>query len=255
MYLFKKTVAFFLFPYRIGLFLILAGIIFLWFTRKQKAGKWFVSVGLGLLVIVSVGIVSDPLLGRIENRYPALELNPHHADANWVVVLGGGAYASEKLSTLDRLSFESLTRLTEGIRILRQLKLPAKIILSGGNPSGKVIEAHEMKTAAVALGVETGRMVIEDQSVDTKDQVRFVRDMVGEEKFILVTSARHMPRAFALFSKQGMNPVPAPVGMIVKEEGGFGPAALLPGAGRLMRTELAVYEYLGIAWTWLRGQV
>ncbi|MCP3952977.1 MAG: envelope biogenesis factor ElyC, partial [Desulfobacterales bacterium] len=93
-----------------------------------------------------------------------------------------------------------------------------------------------------------------DQSVDTKDQARLVRDTVGEEKFILVTSARHMARAFALFSKQGMNPVPAPVGMIVKEDG-FGPTAYMPGAGSLMRTERAVYEYLGIAWAWLRGQV
>ena len=251
----KKTIAYFIFPYRIGLLLILTGALLLWFSRKQKAGKVFVSIGLGLLVIVSLKVVSDPMLSRLENRYPPLIHVNHLKNVPWVVVLSGGAYPAGDLPILDRLSKESLTRLAEGIRILNLLEPPAKIVLSGGNPTGSVVESQVMSQAAVALGLDADKIVIEDQSRDSKDQARFVKDIIGGDTFILVTSANHMPRAAALFTKQGLTPIPAPAGVIVKDRDSLSPTAILPGSGSLGRTERAIYEYLGIAWAWLRGQV
>jgi len=254
-YVFKKTVAFFLFPYRIGLFMILVGLVLLWSTKRQKTGRWLASIGLGILCIASIGLVSNPMLNRLESRYPPItEFGPYQ-DVNWVVVLGGGAYPEGNLALLDRLTVETLTRLTEGIRILRQLQPSARILLSGGNPSGKVVEARAMQAAAVALGMENSRLVIEEKSWDTKDQARLIKDIVGQERCILVTSARHMPRAAALFRKQGLQVIPAPVGVIVKDPDESRPQDYLPGVGSLGRTEKAIYEYLGTAWARLRGQM
>ena len=47
-----------------------------------------------------------------------------------------------------------------------------------------------------------------------------VKEIVGKDKFILVTSASHMLRAMALFRKQGMEPIPAPTDYMVKEREG-----------------------------------
>jgi len=35
----------------------------------------------------------------------------------------------------------------------------------------------------------------ESESKDTKDEARLIKEMVGDDKFVLVTSASHMPRS------------------------------------------------------------
>jgi len=254
-YLLKKSAGFMLSPYRLALLLALVGMILLWFTRRQKTGRYIMSVSLVTLIIASVSIVSNPFLGSLEDHYHPLSPTGQLQDTKWVVVLSGGAYFSEELSVMDRLSSESLIRLAEGIRLLRLLRPSAKMILSGGDPSGDAIESHAMSEAALALGITTDRLMLEDQSYDTKDQARFVKKLVGQEQFILVTSANHMPRAIAVFEKQGTRPIPAPVNTIVKSRGAIGPLSFVPDAENIRRTERALYEYVGTLWARLRGQI
>jgi len=83
------------------------------------------------------------------------------------------------------------------------------------------------------------------------------KKIVGPDPFLLVTSAAHMPRSMALFRKQGMNPIPAPTGHQVKERqrGEISPGSFFPGIGELEKAEMAVYEYLGLAWVKIRGKI
>ena len=53
--------------------------------------------------------------------------------------------------------------------------------------------------------------------------------MIGREKFILVTSAAHMPRSMALFRKRGLQPIPAPADFQVREAQGLTLAGFSPG--------------------------
>ena len=116
--------------------------------------------------------------------------------------------------------------------------------------------AEVMADTAVGWGVDHKNIVVEKEAADTKDHVTYVKKIVGEEPFILVTSASHMPRAMALFRKHGMEPIPAPTDYMVKErEGGLTPGVFFPGAGSLEKAERAVHEYLGLVWAWLRGQI
>jgi uncharacterized SAM-binding protein YcdF (DUF218 family) len=82
-----------------------------------------------------------------------------------------------------------------------------------------------------------------------------VRRLVGDDRFVLVTSASHMLRSVALFRKQGMEPIPAPTDHWVKRSDGMSPYRFFPGAENLLKTEMAVHEYLGLAWAKIRGQI
>jgi uncharacterized SAM-binding protein YcdF (DUF218 family) len=63
-----------------------------------------------------------------------------------------------------------------------------------------------------------------------------------------VTSAYHMPRAMLLMRRAGADPIPAPTGQrVLSGTAGERWHALLPGAGGLRDTELAIHEYLGLA--------
>jgi len=59
----------------------------------------------------------------------------------------------------------------------------------------------------------------------------------------------------ALFRKQGMNPIAAPTDFESLSAESWTPSAFYPSAGGLRRAELAVHEYLGLAWAKVRGKI
>ena len=63
MFLFKKIVALFLSPLSLSLALLLVGLGFLWFSRRQRAGKILVSAGVGLLLRVPGGGFQEDIPG------------------------------------------------------------------------------------------------------------------------------------------------------------------------------------------------
>ena len=103
------------------------------------------------------------------------------------------------------------------------------------------------------MGFNLRNLWIEPLSRDTKDEARLMQKIVGRDRFVLVTSAAHMPRSMALFAKRGMRPVPAPTEYLAAES--RGPARFFPSADGLERAERAFHEYLGLAWAKLRGQI
>jgi len=254
MFLFKKIVAPFFFPLSICLEILFLGLFFLWFTRRQKAGKIIVSFGTVVLFLISCGNVSDMLLRPLESKYPPVTDISNFTNVKWVVVLGGGASLDPNLSVTDQLSPVSLVRLVEGIRLHRKLS-NNKLLLSGGSTYGSSSEASVMAEMATELGIDDNDLMLESKSKDTKDQVQFIYDIIGKDKFILVTSASHMARSIALFQTKGMNPIPTPIGHRVKKRQNVGLGVCIPSAKAIDKMGRVVYEYMGMAWARLRGQI
>jgi len=59
-------------PVPICVEILLLGLFLLWFTRRQKAGKIVVSIGVVLLAALSYGVISDILIRPLEYKYPPL---------------------------------------------------------------------------------------------------------------------------------------------------------------------------------------
>jgi uncharacterized SAM-binding protein YcdF (DUF218 family) len=96
---------------------------------------------------------------------------------------------------------------------------------------------------------------MESVSKDTKDEARLIEEIVGNDSFVLVTSASHMPRSMAIFEKRGMHPIPAPTEHLAKESQRISPGMFFPSADGLKKAERAFHEYLGLGWAKLRGQI
>ncbi|NVM23000.1 MAG: envelope biogenesis factor ElyC [Desulfobacterales bacterium] len=254
MFLLKKIVAPLFFPIPLCIEVLLLGLFLLWFTRKQKTGKIVVSMGVVLLATLSYDAVSDALLKPLEYQHPPLMKLEDVRDVKWVVVLGGGHTSDPKVSVTSQLSRSSMVRLVEGIR-LHKLLPENRLVLSGGSAFDPVPNAEVLSGLALAIGVDQQDVILESVSKDTRDEARLVKGIVGNDRFILVTSASHMPRSMALFQKLGMKPIPAPTDHSVKERQGMGPWMFFPNAGGLTKAERAFYEYLGLVWAKLRGQI
>ncbi len=255
MFLFKKVVGPFFDPLSVCIVLSAVGLIMLWFTKRQKPGKVLVSIGFMFLVFTSFNWFSERFILPLESMHPALLEMDKVSGTKWVVVLGHGVAADKKLPVNTHLSSAALARFIEGITIHKALP-DSKLILSGGLASENVSEAEAMARTASSLGVDRLKMILDAESKDTEDQARLIKRIVGNDAFILVTTASHMPRSVALAKKLGLSPIPAPVDHTVKSDRGRNnPGKFFPKSQNIMRFELAIHEYLGIAWAKLRGRI
>lgn len=252
-----KIVSRWFFPVPMICEFLLVGLILLWFTRRQKAGKALVTIGTALLILLGNRAISAWLPRPLEQRYPRFFASPLPSSADspqkgmFIVVLSGGFSTDEpRVDMVSHLTEETAVRLMAGIRLYNEMQ-GSKFLLSGGPPA----DADSMEKVALALGVKIQDITLESESGNTEQEAAFIAPMVGKEPFILVTSASHMPRAMALFRNRGMRPIPAPTNFLSQRTPEWDPDEIYPSYYGLYEAERAVYEYLGIAWERLKHEI
>jgi uncharacterized SAM-binding protein YcdF (DUF218 family) len=251
MFIMKKIVSRFLFPLPLSLEFLFVGLFLLWFTRRQRAGKALVTCGAMLLVGLSNSFTSNALLRPLERRYPPLvvaHIGPSAPDVSFIAVLGGFADKDPDVPATSHISPDLMVRLTEGVRLHREIP-GSKLILSGWNDS-----AEGMAKMAEALGVSAEDILPLPGPRDTEEESQQIAPIVGPQRFILVTSASHMPRAMGLFRKRGLQPIAAPTDHIAPRHR-LEFDDLVPDGYQLFKSQTAFYEYLGLAWETLRGKI
>jgi uncharacterized SAM-binding protein YcdF (DUF218 family) len=252
MFILKKILSRFLFPLPLSVEILLVGLYLLWFTRKQRAGKALVSLGTLLLTGLSYFFIANALLHPLEHRFPPFAVVSGPGVSTFaprlIVVLGGGANNDPGVPISSRLSPEQMVRLVEGLHLHREIP-GSKLILSGDAGT-----AERVAQAAQTLGVDPQDILLVAGSRDTEEETRRIAPLVGQAPFILVTSAAHMPRAMGLFRKLGMAPLAAPTDYLAPRLG-LEPDDLFPSAYELIKSQTAVYEYLGLAWAELREKI
>jgi uncharacterized SAM-binding protein YcdF (DUF218 family) len=125
-----------------------------------------------------------------------------------IIVLGGGMAAYR----VDYATGASLDTRGRSGRISAAGELsrtyPAAMVVYAGRGEGPVIDVLS------DLGIQSERIVVEDASANTYENARNTARMLDPkrgERWILVTSASHMPRAIATFRTAGFDVVPFPV--------------------------------------------
>jgi uncharacterized SAM-binding protein YcdF (DUF218 family) len=257
MFAFKKLVGALLFPNTILLALLGVGVLLLWIGSRRRHARVIITIAAAGFFLMSYTSIWSFLVRNLEYRYPVLDTARNDlAEMKWVVVLGGGGTENDSLPAASQLNPQSVARVVEGIRILKSSP-QAKLLLSGDS------SAVNMQGVAQMLGIEPDRTVIEKIARDTEQEAIEVQRIVGNDRFVLVTSAIHLPRSMALFMKRGMTPVPAPADFLVRpspEEPsspssfwGFG--GIFPASAGATRADAMIHEYLGLLWGKLSGRI
>jgi uncharacterized SAM-binding protein YcdF (DUF218 family) len=249
----KEIIPALLLPLPITLILLVIGLIFLWFTRYKRTGTIFVTIGFFILLIFSLFAPANFLLSHLELKYKPIELSVNQT-ARQIVVLGGGLVQNIHHKQSIELSSATLSRLITGISVAKQIA-HSRLILSGGEVFGLPPEATAMEKVAEHLGFPSSRILLETKTKDTHQQAIELKKLLGKESFILVTSAIHMPRAMAIFHHYGLNPIPYPTQYLGNYTNRpiYQIYQIIPNTKNLGRTDIAVYEYLGVVWARLNG--
>ncbi len=231
MFILKKIVSAFIMPLSIGLILGLIGLYFLYRKSYSKA-KLFLTFSLIWIIIVSYQPFSNMLIEPLESKYQKLESIPQ--DVKYILLLGGDARG----------------RTYEVLRLY--YKIPnVKIITSGYEGRANIPEAIKNKEFLVELGIPKNRIITQVKPRDTKEEAVYTKKLVGEDKFILVTSATHMDRAMKLFKKEGLKPIAAPTDHKLRDYYFIS----TPSGNDLQKTEISWHEYIGTLWYKLKGNI
>jgi uncharacterized SAM-binding protein YcdF (DUF218 family) len=107
-----------------------------------------------------------------------------------------------------------------------------------------------------SLGIDRSRLIIERNSRNTLENAEFSKAIANPkrgERWLLVTSAFHMPRAVGLFRKAGFPVEPYPVDWRTGDKSDLASFAMAATDG-LLKTDIAVREWIGLIAYRLNGK-
>jgi uncharacterized SAM-binding protein YcdF (DUF218 family) len=255
-YALSKILLFLFQPSSIITLLIAGGIALQW-SRFQIAGRRMALLGTLLMVVLGLSPIGGALILPLEQRFPRPALDGSEAITG-IILLGGGedprVGAVRKVMSLN----EAGERLAEGVVLSRRFP-QARIVFSGGSTglmTTKPPEAEVARGYLEALGVDPGRILIDDKSRNTHENALFTMDLVRPkpgETWLLVTSAFHMPRAIGTFRKAGFDVRAFPVDYrTVGLAELYQPFDKIPEG--LRRVDYVFKEYVGLVTYYLSGR-
>jgi uncharacterized SAM-binding protein YcdF (DUF218 family) len=243
MYLLKQLVTNFASPLPVALLLIVLAVIFR-ATGRSRATIVCVVAALCWCYVTSIVPVGNALLQPLESRHAPIDESRGMPEVDYIVVLGSGYSPRAGLPVTSALDSEGLVRIVEGVRLWH--KLPhSKLIVSGGAHPGRVAPAIGYARLARELSVPEASIQVLGGSLDTGDEASNIAALLGDARFLLVTSAFHMPRAMQLMEQAGARPIAAPAGHRGGRPFSGDWRDWVPASTGLNKTERALHEYLG----------
>ena len=215
------------------------------YSRGSVVRVLLSSLFLVLLIMALLNVLGSLLLRPLETRFPALQ--PALTDrVAGIILLGGFSLNSRVASELrkdvasERVDIRSglPNRVRETVRVSK-LYPDARVLFSGGGTTqGQLVIKLLMR-----LGIEPERIIIEDRSQNTAENAKFSKMIAApkpSEKWLLVTTAFHMPRAMGAFRAVGFPVQADPVDT--------------DDVGNRQQAMLALREYVALLAYWLSGR-
>lgn len=254
----SKIAWFFLQPLNSLIALLLA-----WLLCRRLGWRRLGGLALALLLLYGGAILLTPLpelaLRSLENRFPRPPVDGPGFDGAaiaGIVVLGGATADGAVAEARGEASLNGAAeRLVTAMALHRRLA-DKTLIVSGFSgrldPQGWN-EAQITTLLFEQQGVDMARVRFEAASRNTAENARLTAEMAGAmagtmagspgRRWLLVTSAWHLPRAVAAFRAAGLDVLPYPVDYRTAPQRLVWPRDV---AGSLTLAGLALHEWLGL---------
>ncbi len=193
-------------------FLLLLGLVLL-FTSWWKGGRRSIILAFSLLFVTAVLPTGNKIICFLENRFPQPTELP--SDVKGIILLGGSfnlqltadrGFPCYNMAAGRMIDFATLAH--------KYPHLPILFTGAGAVADPKANESINMKILLPTFGIDPARVNFEDKAKSTNENATRSFELIKpkpDDKWILVTSAYHMPRSVGLFRKAGWNVIPYPV--------------------------------------------
>lgn len=220
------------------------------------AAAGWVRLGLGLGALGGVMILVaglSPLSGLValplEERFPPFASDDERPVAGIIVL--GGAIDTRTSGERRQLVLNDAGERQIAMAALARRYPQSRLVFTGGSGNlggGSPSESEIVGRYADQMGLPRTRLILEDRSRNTRENAAFTADMVKPkpgERWLLVTSAWHMPRAIGCFRQAGFDVTAYPVDY---RTGGWGDAWRFNTftSDGLMTLDLMTKEWIGL---------
>jgi uncharacterized SAM-binding protein YcdF (DUF218 family) len=255
-YVLSKVFWFFATPSNLLAALAVAGLALMRLKRLRRTGAVVAAAGVLGLSFAGLSPLANWVILPLEERFPVFRDDGRPVDG--VVVLGGAVQAEESFGRGQLMVNEAAERVLALADLTRRYPA-ARIVFSGGGGTIFTEEAPEADALARfigTLGLTRERVLFENQSRTTFENAVYGRRLVDPkpgERWLLVTSAWHMPRAVGCFRQAGFPVVPYPVDFRTRDAGDAWRTFTFVSEG-LRRLDLAAKEWAGLIAYRIAGQ-
>ena len=250
----SKVLAFLLEPLAQPYLLLGIALVLRW-RRRRRAMR--VCLGLAVMLPLAYGLLplSTPPLQWLENSHAIPSLDQGNVDG--IIVLGGHTSSGRISESRDQAQQNrAADRLTKALMLHRE-HAGSTLIFTGF--SGKLLhrgwsEAETTRRIVAELGVPEAGIIYETTSRNTYENAVNSLDVAVPQpgsRWVLVTSAAHMPRAVGAFEAAGWkNITPYPVDFRTAAE----ETAIFDLRYGIENARDWLHEYVGLAAYWLTGR-
>lgn len=224
--------------------------------KWEKAGIRLLILSVSLFLLLGFLPIGHSMMVYLETRYERPAKLPKEVEG--IILLGGAVNAELSIVHKYPVTYNSAERLSDAIQLSRKYPV-AEFVVSGG--SGHFGRPDAKETPFVSLYLRQLRVsnpwvIYEDKSRNTYENALFSDALVlpnKGERWILITSAFHMPRAVAAFDKVGWEVIPYPTDHRTSGRHEWFPEgfSLLENYEHL---DIALREFVGIAVYYLTGK-
>jgi uncharacterized SAM-binding protein YcdF (DUF218 family) len=216
---------------------------------QRRWARTLLFLTLVIIFALHSGPVNYALRYPLESRYKPV-IDPRAvAPYDAIVVLTASMVPAGGLIPFATVDEHMFRRLEEAWRLYRLG--PKPILVSGGHVNPFTPDKDENQIARSYLirwGVPQEDVIGEGKSRDTFEsavEVAAILRQRGWKRYLLVTSALHMPRSMLAFSATAPDPIPAPGDYSI---GRFDltPFDFFPGEGVAPRIYASLHEYVGL---------
>lgn len=239
----SKILWFFAAPTNLLVVAVLLGVV----LRRRALGRFLLGASAVGFVLFAVSPVPKLAMRGLEDRFPIVE-EAQEGRIDGIVVLGGAVGITRGLVTFN----DAASRMTTAIALARRHP-EARLVFSGGDAGffdrDRETEAEAAGRLFRMTGLDMGRITLEDRSRNTRENALYTKPLMAirpGERWVLVTSAFHMPRSIACFRAVGLDLDAYPVDFRTRgdETDLWRPFSRFSDALRMI--DLATREWIGI---------
>jgi uncharacterized SAM-binding protein YcdF (DUF218 family) len=200
-------------PINLIILVISLATLLLLFNRISTA-KWLLFPTVVVSLVVLAYPVGDYLMYPLEARFSKPVALTEEIDG--IIVLGGGEDLKSSLSWQTAELGNASDRYFAAVVLARHYH-DVPIIFSGGNNflrfQSHEKEGHIAHQILTDMGIAGNRIIIESQSRNTAENFQLMKEILPklDGKYLLVTSAFHMPRSVGIARQHAINVIPYPV--------------------------------------------
>ncbi len=227
--------------------LLLAGLLL--HRRWPHAGRRMVWGALVVLLAVGWQPLPELLTRHLEGQYAEIPPQADLQDYVGMVILGGATESGQVQQAHTQPLFNAAAeRMTAPLFMLRH-NPKLRVLYTGGEGMLMATGPSEAERARVffdSVGLPAAQVQYESLSRNTYENAVLTAQLPGvdiHQRWLLVTSAWHMPRAMGVFTKAGWNVTAYPVDY---RTGGAMDWSDYSLAGGASAWELALHELLGL---------